>query len=170
MDFVIGSDNKFPYAYLKDESQARKHGSTEAMCPLKSGNLPATRQSKKAMGENWRVYAIMNNLSESNALLTMPGRMTGPRICSVVRASSRILSRSALTMMSVLCILMQMRTTLNIDDALLKQATNLTGVEEKTRLIHLGLQALISREAAKRLARLGGRDPHLKPIRRRRSA
>jgi Arc/MetJ family transcription regulator len=65
---------------------------------------------------------------------------------------------------------MHMRTTLNIDDQLLKRAGQLTGVHEKTQLVRLGLEALISREAAKRLARLGGSDPHLRDIRRRRSA
>jgi len=62
---------------------------------------------------------------------------------------------------------MHMRTTLNIDDNLIKRAAQFTGVQEKTRLVRLGLEALISREAAKRLARLGGSDPHLKDIRRR---
>ena len=65
---------------------------------------------------------------------------------------------------------MHMRTTLNIDDQLLKRAGQLTGVHEKTQLVRLGLEALISRKAAKRLARLGGSDPQLKEIRRRRSA
>jgi Arc/MetJ family transcription regulator len=63
-----------------------------------------------------------------------------------------------------------MRTTLNIDDHLIKRAAQLTGVQEKTQLVRLGLEALISREAAKRLARLGGAEPNLKNIRRRRSA
>jgi Arc/MetJ family transcription regulator len=65
---------------------------------------------------------------------------------------------------------MHMRTTLNIDDQLLRRAVQLTGVQEKTQLVCLGLEALISREAAKRLARLGGTEPHLKDIRRRRPA
>ena len=64
---------------------------------------------------------------------------------------------------------MCMRTTLNIDDQLIKRAVQFTGVQEKTKLVRLGLEALISREAAKRLARLGGSDTHLKAIRRRRS-
>ncbi|MGH7183903.1 MAG: type II toxin-antitoxin system VapB family antitoxin [Nitrospiraceae bacterium] len=64
---------------------------------------------------------------------------------------------------------MHMRTTLNIDDDLIKRAAQFTGVQEKTQLVRLGLEALISREAAKRLARLGRSDPHLKGIRRRRS-
>ncbi len=50
------------------------------------------------------------------------------------------------------------------------RAVKLTGVQEKTQLVRLGLEALISREAAKRLARLGGSEPHLKDIRRHRSA
>jgi len=61
-----------------------------------------------------------------------------------------------------------MRTTLTIDDQLIKRAAQLTGVQEKPQLVRLGLEALISREAAKRLARLGGSEPYIKDIRRRR--
>ena len=61
-----------------------------------------------------------------------------------------------------------MRTTLNIDDELLAQAMRLTGIKEKTALVHAGLNALVSREASRRLAALGGTQPDLKPIRRRR--
>lgn len=64
---------------------------------------------------------------------------------------------------------MHMRTTLNIDAALLRKAAKLSGVEEKTALIHLGLEALIARESARRLAALGGTEKGLLPIRRRRS-
>ena len=64
---------------------------------------------------------------------------------------------------------MHMRTTLNIDPGLLREASKLTGVSEKTALIHLGLQALIARESAKRLANLGGTEKGLSPIPRRRS-
>ena len=67
-----------------------------------------------------------------------------------------------------LCILVHMRTTLNIDADLLKQAGRLTGVSEKTALVRMGLQALISRESAKRLAALGGTEKGLSPIPRRR--
>ncbi|THB76783.1 MAG: type II toxin-antitoxin system VapB family antitoxin [Desulfobulbaceae bacterium] len=63
-----------------------------------------------------------------------------------------------------------MRTTLNIDDQMLKKAATLTGVKEKTSLIHLGLEALIARESSKRLAMLGGTEKELKAIPRRRSA
>ena len=66
-------------------------------------------------------------------------------------------------------ILMHMRTTLNIDDGLLKRASELTGVTEKTALLRLGLEALIALESARRLARLGGTEKGLRPIRRRRS-
>ncbi|MCB0328076.1 MAG: type II toxin-antitoxin system VapB family antitoxin [Bdellovibrionales bacterium] len=62
-----------------------------------------------------------------------------------------------------------MRTTLNIDDALLKKASRLTGVDEKTALVHLGLEALIARASSKRLAELGGTEKSLKSVRRRRS-
>jgi Arc/MetJ family transcription regulator len=62
-----------------------------------------------------------------------------------------------------------MRTTINLDEALLDEAQRLTGVKERTALIHEGLRALIERESARRLARLGGSEPELKPIPRRRS-
>jgi Arc/MetJ family transcription regulator len=62
-----------------------------------------------------------------------------------------------------------MRTTLTIDDHLLAEAQRLTGVEEKSALVREGLRALIERESAQRLARLGGSEPHLEPTPRRRS-
>ncbi|MEK6602139.1 MAG: type II toxin-antitoxin system VapB family antitoxin [Candidatus Binatota bacterium] len=62
-----------------------------------------------------------------------------------------------------------MRTTLNIDDSLLHHAAKLTGVKEKTSLVRLGLEALISKESARRLADLGGTERRLRSIRRRRS-
>jgi hypothetical protein len=63
-----------------------------------------------------------------------------------------------------------MRTTLNIEDTLVKKASELTGIKEKTTLVKLGLQALIARESARRLAKLGGAERQLKPIPRRRTA
>ena len=63
---------------------------------------------------------------------------------------------------------MHMRTTLNIDDKILKKASRLTGVKEKTALVRLGLEALIAAESSKRLARLGGTEKELKTIPRRR--
>ncbi len=61
-----------------------------------------------------------------------------------------------------------MRTTLNIDDSLVKRASILTGIKEKTSLVRLGLEALIARESSKRLAKLGGTEKNLKIIPRRR--
>ena len=62
-----------------------------------------------------------------------------------------------------------MRTTLNLDDEKMAEAARLTGIEEKTALIHRALDALLAHEAAKRLAALGGTMPDIKPIPRRRS-
>ena len=62
-----------------------------------------------------------------------------------------------------------MRTTINLDDELLAEAQRLTGIEERTALVHAGLRALIQREAARRLARLGGSAPDLEIPPRRRS-
>ena len=63
---------------------------------------------------------------------------------------------------------MHMRTTLNIDDTLLSKASGLTGIKEKTSLVRLGLEALIARESARRLAELGGSEKRLRPVRRHR--
>ena len=52
-----------------------------------------------------------------------------------------------------------MRTTINLDDELIRKAADLTGRQEKSALVRLGLEALIARESARRLARLGGSDP-----------
>lgn len=61
-----------------------------------------------------------------------------------------------------------MRTTLNIEDELLEKASKLTGIKEKTSLVKLGLEALITRESSKRLAKLGGTEKELTTISRRR--
>jgi Arc/MetJ family transcription regulator len=61
-----------------------------------------------------------------------------------------------------------MRTTLIIDDSLLGRAREMSGIAEKTALVHAGLEALIAREAAKRLAALGGSEPGLRSVYRRR--
>lgn len=63
-----------------------------------------------------------------------------------------------------------MRTTLNIEDNLIDQASRMTGIKEKTTLVKLGLEALIARESARRLARLGGTQKQLKAIPRRKGA
>ena len=65
---------------------------------------------------------------------------------------------------------MHMRTTIVIDDALLDRAREATGIKEKASLVRAGLEALISREAGKRLALLGGTQPRLTDVPRRRLA
>ncbi|MBK6510692.1 MAG: type II toxin-antitoxin system VapB family antitoxin [Haliea sp.] len=62
-----------------------------------------------------------------------------------------------------------MRTTVTVDDELIAKAAELTGVTEKSALLRESLKALIERESARRLARLGGSEPQIKPIPRRRS-
>lgn len=63
-----------------------------------------------------------------------------------------------------------MRTTLALDDDLLAEAQRLTGTTEKTALVREALRALIARESARRLARLGGTEPSLADAPRRRTS
>jgi Arc/MetJ family transcription regulator len=63
-----------------------------------------------------------------------------------------------------------MRTTIALDDELLAAAQAYTGLTEKSALVREALTALVQREAARRLALLGGSQPNLKPIPRRRPA
>ena len=65
---------------------------------------------------------------------------------------------------------MHMRTTLIIDPDLIERARELTGIRKKTALVRAGLEALIAREAGKRLAALGGSQPEMASIPRRRHA
>jgi Arc/MetJ family transcription regulator len=62
-----------------------------------------------------------------------------------------------------------MRTTVTLDDELVAKAEEYTGIREKSALIREALKRLIEREAARRLARLGGSEPDLAPIPRRRT-
>lgn len=62
-----------------------------------------------------------------------------------------------------------MRTTLNIDDSLVKRAAKLSGIAEKTALVKAGLEALITLESSRRLAELGGSEKSLRPVRRRKA-
>ncbi len=62
-----------------------------------------------------------------------------------------------------------MRTTINIEDGLIEKASKLTGINEKTSLVKLGLEALIARESSKRLAKLGGSEKNIKSVPRRKS-
>ena len=61
-----------------------------------------------------------------------------------------------------------MRTTVTIDDELLAEAQRLTGIKERATLIRVALEALVQREASRRLARLGGSQPDIEDIPRRR--
>ena len=63
-----------------------------------------------------------------------------------------------------------MRTTINIDDDLLEEASRLTGHREKTALVREGLKALIERESARRLAQLGGSEVTIRKVPRRKSS
>lgn len=62
-----------------------------------------------------------------------------------------------------------MRTTVTLDDELIEQAQRVTGVTERAALLRAGLLALIERESARRLARLGGSEPQVDDVTRRRS-
>jgi Arc/MetJ family transcription regulator len=62
---------------------------------------------------------------------------------------------------------MHMRTTLNLDEDLIRQARELSGIREKTALIHAALREMIARGAARRLAALGGTMPNFEAGRRR---
>jgi Arc/MetJ family transcription regulator len=62
----------------------------------------------------------------------------------------------------------RMRTTINLDDELIKRAQELTGIKERTAVIHEALRSLIALEAGRRLARLGGSDPDASVAPRRR--
>jgi len=61
-----------------------------------------------------------------------------------------------------------MRTTVNLDESLLNEAQRLTGLSQRAALNQEGLKALIARESARRLARLGGTEPQVESVPRRR--
>ena len=63
-----------------------------------------------------------------------------------------------------------MRTTINLNDDLLEKASKLTGINEKTYLVKIGLEALIALESSKRLTKLGATEKKLEKIKRRRTA
>ena len=65
---------------------------------------------------------------------------------------------------------MHMRTTIDLREDLVEEARELTGIHEKTALLHAGLLLLVERENARRLIALGGSMPNLKPVPRRRAA
>ncbi|MSO35872.1 MAG: type II toxin-antitoxin system VapB family antitoxin [Acidobacteria bacterium] len=63
-----------------------------------------------------------------------------------------------------------MRTTVILDRELVERAAKLSGLTEKTAIIHAGLEALIARESARRLATLGASEPRVRAPRRRRAS
>lgn len=63
-----------------------------------------------------------------------------------------------------------MRITVNIDNELLEQAQKLTNITSKSELVRRALKALVEKESAWRLAKMGGSQPDLKPVTRRRFA
>jgi Arc/MetJ family transcription regulator len=63
-----------------------------------------------------------------------------------------------------------MRTTVTLDDELVEKAMKYTGIEERSELLRHALRTLIELEASRRLARLGGSEPDIRPVPRRRSA
>jgi Arc/MetJ family transcription regulator len=81
-----------------------------------------------------------------------------------------VVKDECLTDMHKTTIFMHMRTTLILDDDLIERARGLTGIPEKTSLVHEGLRALIAREGARRLAQLGGSEPGIRRAPRRRPA
>jgi Arc/MetJ family transcription regulator len=81
---------------------------------------------------------------------------------ALISASNGAISDASSEVRSVL------RTTITVDDELIAKAQAYTGVHEKSALVREALKALVEREAARRLARLGGTEPDLRPIRRRR--
>ncbi len=62
-----------------------------------------------------------------------------------------------------------MRTTVNLDDELLAEAERVSGIKERATLVNESIRALIERESAKRLSRLGGSQPGLEAVSRRQS-
>ncbi len=98
------------------------------------------------------------------------GPSTGPmRLGRAPHAGPTFGALIGLTDMHISAILMHMRTTMIIDDDLLVRAQELSGLREKTAVVHAGLRALIARESGRRLAALGGTERGLKPIPRRRT-
>ena len=73
-------------------------------------------------------------------------------------------------LLSVHCRIINLKTTMNIRDDLLKEAMEVTGIKEKTALVHRGLQELINRARIQRLINLGGTDPKAKAASRRKTS
>jgi Arc/MetJ family transcription regulator len=137
--------------------------------PAGSGNhlFPACALAKPGSSNKIRVrHQILNHRPLEKAVFAHSGRKQGlnhphetPRIASFDAIFDAIKIQEFDTL----------RTTLNIDEQLLEEAQRLTGVPERAALVREGLRALIERESARRLARLGASEPELKSSPRRRS-
>jgi Arc/MetJ family transcription regulator len=93
-----------------------------------------------------------------------------PQVLNAASESPQVAGKriGPLTRMHRKCILMHMRTTVILDEELLDRAKRMTGIQQTTALVRAGLDSLITREAAKRLTALGGTEPRLGSIPRRR--
>jgi len=94
--------------------------------------------------------------------------MVPPSSCSCPQVSGHPASHTASSDAQSRAWRHPLRTTLALDDALLAKAQAITGVSEKSALVREALKALIERESARRLARLGGSEPELNAPPRRR--
>ena len=90
------------------------------------------------------------------------GRRDSSKVSPVPSARQRLTAAYAPS------ILAHMRTSMILDEELLAKARRLSGLKEKTAVVHAGLEALIARESARRLAALGGSEPRLRRVPRRR--
>ena len=97
-----------------------------------------------------------------------PSDTFAPKTLKIIVESQARWTEDPLTDMHESCIIMHMRTTLNLDDELIEEARKFTGIQEKTALVHKGLKALVAQEAARRLAALGGSQPDFRAAPRRR--
>jgi hypothetical protein len=145
------------------------------MCPLKTV-IPAALLSRDPFSVE--VGGLRSNGSrlKNAAGMTNMGVLGSLKKCRVGTALSCPLFFGLLTSTYKRYILIHpyhntketsVKTTLNIDDELLRKAAKLTGIEEKTSLVRLGLEALIARESSRRLAKLGGTEKQLEVIPRR---
>ena len=119
-------------------------------------------------------HAFAADVTETNRCVRARGKVALTSTCrnDLEGWPDRISTRGRaiyLRDMAKMAILIHMKTTLNIDDRLLAEARRLTKIDEKTALVHAGLEALIARASARRLAALGGSESAAVPVPRRRS-
>ena len=155
-------------------SQRRPSTTTNRTCPVSLGNTTG-RSGKPATGG---AGSTARKVAEHDAAGQEQDH--GQEKQQTAHGASSLVARNggsghahpslplSLTYLHHTCIHICMRTTLNIDEPALRRAAELTGIREKTALVRLGLEALIARESAKRLALLGGTERRASAPRRRR--